>query len=68
MNELLQKGTAPSAMLRTHWFLVLMDQYTRRIIAFGVDAGMVDGGRITKIRRQSAFGISRDNASAIDNN
>ena len=25
-----------SAMLRTHWVLVVMDQYTRRIIGFGV--------------------------------
>ena len=32
-----------SAMLRTHWVLVVMDQYTRRIIGFGVRAGMVDG-------------------------
>src|SRR6186713_2648689 len=32
-----------SATLRTHWILVDMDQYTRRIIGFGVQAGMVDG-------------------------
>jgi transposase InsO family protein len=32
-----------SAMLRTHWVLVVMDQYTRRIIGFGVQAGTVDG-------------------------
>jgi hypothetical protein len=32
-----------SAMLRTHWVLVVMDQYTRRIIGSGVHAGMVDG-------------------------
>ena len=25
-----------SATLRTHWVLVVMDQYTRRIIGFGV--------------------------------
>jgi transposase InsO family protein len=29
--------------LRTHWVLVVMDQYTRRIIGFGVHAGTVDG-------------------------
>jgi len=28
-----------SATLRTHWVLVVMDQYTRRIIGFGVHAG-----------------------------
>jgi putative transposase len=32
-----------SATLRTHWLLVVMDQYTRRIICFGVHAGTVDG-------------------------
>jgi len=32
-----------SAMLRTHWVLVVMDQYTRRIIGFGVHARKVDG-------------------------
>jgi putative transposase len=32
-----------SARLRTSWILVVMDQYTRRIIGFGVQAGRVDG-------------------------
>ena len=32
-----------SATLRTHWVLVVMDQYTRRVIGFGVQAGVVDG-------------------------
>jgi putative transposase len=32
-----------SATLRTHWILVVMDQFTRRIIGFGVHAGTVDG-------------------------
>ena len=32
-----------SAALRTHWVLVVMDQYTRRIIGFGLHAGAVDG-------------------------
>jgi transposase InsO family protein len=32
-----------SATLRSHWVLVVMDQYTRRIIGFGVHAGTVDG-------------------------
>jgi len=30
-----------SATLRTQWALVVMDQYTRRIIGFGVHAGKV---------------------------
>jgi putative transposase len=32
-----------SAMLRSHWVLVVMDQYTRQIIGFAVHAGTVDG-------------------------
>ena len=32
-----------SATLRTHWILVVMDQFTRRIIGFAVHAGAVDG-------------------------
>jgi len=30
-------------LLNTHWVLVVMDQFTRRIIGFGVHAGDVDG-------------------------
>jgi len=31
------------ATLRTHWVLVVMDPFTRRIVGFGVHAGVVDG-------------------------
>jgi transposase InsO family protein len=47
-----------SATLRTHWVLVVMDQFTRRIIGFGVHNGMVDGVALCRmfnraVRRQS---------------
>ena len=32
-----------SAILRSYWILVVMDQYTRRIVGFGIHAGVVDG-------------------------
>jgi transposase InsO family protein len=32
-----------SAVLRTNWILVVMDQYTRRIMGFGLHAGPFDG-------------------------
>lgn len=32
-----------SILLRSHWVLVVMDQYTRRIVGFGIHAGYVDG-------------------------
>ena len=37
-----ESATCESATLRTHWVLVMMDQYTRRIIGFGVHAGTVN--------------------------
>jgi putative transposase len=46
-----------SATLRTHWVLVVMDQYTRRIVGFAVHAGSVHGAALCRmlnsaIRRQ----------------
>ncbi len=35
-----------SLTLKTHWVMVVMDQFTRRIIGFGVHAGVVDGPAI----------------------
>jgi putative transposase len=32
-----------SAVLHTHWVMVVMDQCTRRIVGFGVHRGVVDG-------------------------
>ena len=32
-----------SLSLRTHWVLVVMGQFTRRIIGFGIHCGAVDG-------------------------
>jgi transposase InsO family protein len=32
-----------SAILRTYWVVVVMDQWTRRIVGFGVHRGIVDG-------------------------
>ena len=32
-----------SILLKSHWVLVVMDQFTRRIIGFGVHSGDVDG-------------------------
>ena len=35
-----------SAILRSHWVLVVMDQYTRRIVGFGIHAGVVDSSAL----------------------
>jgi putative transposase len=35
-----------SILLKSHWVLVIMDQFTRRIVGFGVHAGNVDGATL----------------------
>jgi transposase InsO family protein len=47
-----------SATLRTYWVLLVMDQFTRRIVGFGVQYGNVDGPALCRmfqqaVRRQS---------------
>jgi putative transposase len=42
-----------SAILRTHWVLVVMDQYTRQIIGFGMHAGIVDGMSLCRMFQQA---------------
>ena len=47
-----------SLTLRTHWVLVVMDQFTRRIVGFGIHRGIVDGLALCRmfqhaIQRQS---------------
>ena len=47
-----------SLALRTYWVLIVMDQYTRRIIGFGINAGIADGTALCRmfnraIRRQA---------------
>src|SRR5271157_4564577 len=45
-----------SATLRTHWVLVVMDQYTRRIIGFAVHAGTVDGVALCRMFNRAIRG------------
>ncbi len=46
------------AILRTHWVLVVMDQYTRRIIGFGIHAGTVDGQVLCRMFNHAIRGSS----------
>src|ERR1700693_4018970 len=48
-----------SVTLRTHWVLVVMDQYTRRIIGFGVHAGTVDGVALCRMFNRAIRGQRR---------
>jgi len=45
-----------SAILRTHWVLVVMDQFTRRIIGLGVHCGPVDGAALCCMFRRAIRG------------
>jgi len=42
-----------SIRLKTHWILVVMDQFTRRIIGFAVQAGDVDGPALCQMFNQA---------------
>jgi len=42
-----------SILLKSHWVMVVMDQYTRRIIGFGVHAGAVDGPVLCRMFNQA---------------
>ena len=59
-----------SATLRTHWVLVVVDQYTRRIIGLGVHAGTIDGAALCRMFNRAIRGqrwmpkyLSSDNDS-----
>ena len=47
-----------SATLRTHWVLLVMDQFTRRIIGFGVHSGTVDGVALCRMFHRAIRGHS----------
>jgi transposase InsO family protein len=45
-----------SILLRSHWVLVVMDQFTRRIVGFGVQAVAVDGPALYRMFNQAIAG------------
>jgi transposase InsO family protein len=45
-----------SLILKSHWVLVVMDQYTRQIIGFGVHAGAVDGPSLCQMFNRAIRG------------
>ncbi|MHC1763098.1 MAG: helix-turn-helix domain-containing protein [Verrucomicrobiia bacterium] len=42
-----------SILLKTHWVLVILDQFSRRIIGFGVQAVTVDGAALCRMFNQA---------------
>ena len=55
-----------SATLRSHWVLVVMDQYTRRIVGFGIHAGTVDGRALCRMFNHAIRGLSRPKRLSSD--
>jgi transposase InsO family protein len=47
-----------SAILRTYWVLIVMDQFTRRIVGFGVHQGIVDGAVVCRMFQRAIRGHS----------
>jgi len=47
-----------SVALQTYWVLIVMDQYRRRIIGFGIQAGVVDGLTLCRMFKQAVRGAS----------
>ncbi len=45
-----------SILLKSHWVMVVMDQYTRRIIGFAVHAGNVDGPALCRMFNDATYG------------
>ena len=58
---------AESITLKTHWIMVVMDQYTRRIIGFAVHAGNVDGPAICRMFNAATSGQGWPNRISTDN-
>ena len=46
-----------SITLKTHWVMVVMDQFTRRLIGFGVNAGDVDGIALCRMFNKAISGM-----------
>ena len=55
-----------SAVLRSHWVLVVMDQCTRRIVGFGVHRGVVDGVGLCRMFNRAIRGTRRRPTSVHD--
>jgi hypothetical protein len=56
-----------SLILKSHWVLVVMDQYTRKIIGFGIHAGAVDGPSLCRMFNRAIRGAGSPKYLSSDN-
>jgi len=57
----------PSTLLKTHWVMVVMDQYSQRIIGFAVHVGNVDGPALCRMSNVAASGQGWPKYLSFDN-
>jgi transposase InsO family protein len=58
---------AESITLRSHWFMVVMDQYTRRIIGFSVHTCAADGPAVCRMFNEATCGQDWPSRVSTDN-
>jgi transposase InsO family protein len=58
---------AESITLRTHWIVVVKDQYSRRIVGFAVHVGHVDGPAVCRMFNDATSGESWPQRLSSDN-
>jgi len=56
-----------SLILKTHWVMVVMDQYTRRIVGFAVQAGILDGPTVCRMFNSIISGTTSPRYLSSDN-
>jgi putative transposase len=56
-----------SILLTTHWVMVVMDQFTRRIIGFSVHIGDVDGAALCRMFNEAISGMGVPKHLSSDN-
>jgi transposase InsO family protein len=56
-----------SISLKSHWIMVVMDQYTRRIIGFAVHAGAVDSPALCRMFNEATAGQCPPDRISTDN-
>ncbi len=56
-----------SLALKSHWVMVVMDQYTRRIIGFSVHAGILDGSTVCRMFNSIVGGTKLPRYLSSDN-
>jgi putative transposase len=56
-----------SILLKSHWVLVVMDQFTRRIIGFGVHAGDVHGAALCRMFNTATLSRGAPKCLSADN-